>query len=69
MICYVKSAKQKWFPFVPQGYEDVHAQIAGVNYIAARRMLEKDSVCILKAKAIDIKKQLILWKLQMYPMK
>lgn len=32
------------------------SKIAGVNYIAARHMLEKDSVCILKAKAIDIKK-------------
>lgn len=35
------------------------SKIAGVNYIVARHMLEKDSVCILKAKAIEIKKALI----------
>ena len=34
----------------------VIAHIAGVNYIAAKQMLEKDGICILKAKAIDIKK-------------
>lgn len=32
------------------------SKIAGVNYIEIRNMLEKDSVCILKAKAIEIKK-------------
>lgn len=35
------------------------SKIAGVNYIVARHMLEKDSVCILKAKAMEIKKALI----------
>lgn len=33
----------------------VISQIAGVNYIIAKQMLEKEDVCILKAKAIDIK--------------
>ena len=28
----------------------------GVNYIVAKQILEKEGVCILKAKAIDIKK-------------
>lgn len=32
------------------------SKIAGVNYIDARNMLAKDSVCILKAKALEIKK-------------
>lgn len=32
------------------------SQIAGVNYVAARQMLKKEGTCILKAKAIDIKK-------------
>lgn len=32
------------------------SKIAGVNYIAAKQMLEKDSVCVLKAKATDIQK-------------
>lgn len=45
------------------------SKIAGVNYIAARHMLEKDSVCILKAKAIEIKKQLLIWKLQIFLLK
>lgn len=34
----------------------VISQIAGVNYIVAKKMLEKEDICILKAKAIDIKK-------------
>ena len=34
----------------------VISQIAGVNYIVAKQMLEKESICILKAKAIEIKK-------------
>lgn len=34
----------------------VISQIAGVNYIVAKQMLEKEGICILKAKAIDIKK-------------
>ncbi len=34
----------------------VISQIAGVNYIAAKQILEKEGTCILKAKAIDIKK-------------
>lgn len=33
----------------------VISRIAGVNYITAKQMLEKEGVCILKAKAIDIK--------------
>ena len=33
----------------------VVSQIAGVNYIVAKEMLAKEGVCILKAKAIDIK--------------
>ncbi|MDE6973504.1 MAG: hypothetical protein K2P38_10450 [Lachnospiraceae bacterium] len=33
----------------------VISQIAGVNYIAAKQILEKEGTCILKAKAIDIK--------------
>jgi hypothetical protein len=32
------------------------SQIAGVNYIVAKQILEKGDICILKAKAIDIKK-------------
>ena len=31
------------------------SRIAGVNYIIAKQMLEKEDVCIMKAKAIDIK--------------
>lgn len=34
----------------------VIAHISGVNYIVAKQILEKEGVCILKAKAIDIKK-------------
>lgn len=34
----------------------VISQIAGVNYIVAKQMLEEEGYCILKAKAIDIKK-------------
>lgn len=34
----------------------VVSQIAGVNYIVAKQMLEKEGICILKAKAIEIKK-------------
>lgn len=34
----------------------VVSHIVGVNYIVAKQMLEKENVCILKAKAIDIKK-------------
>lgn len=34
----------------------VISQIAGVNYIVAKQMLEEEGFCILKAKAIDIKK-------------
>lgn len=34
----------------------VISQIAGVNYTVAKKMLEKEDLCILKAKAIDIKK-------------
>ena len=33
----------------------VISKITGVNYIVARQMLVKGNVCILKAKAIDIK--------------
>lgn len=33
----------------------VISRIAGVNYIAAKQILEKEGICILKAKAIDIK--------------
>lgn len=32
----------------------VISKIAGVNYIAARQMLEKGNICILKARAEDI---------------
>ena len=32
------------------------SKISGVNYIVAKQMLEKDSICILKSQAIDIKK-------------
>ena len=32
------------------------AKIAGVNYIGAKQMLVKGDVCILKAKAVEIKK-------------
>lgn len=31
------------------------ARIAGVNYVCARQILIKDSVCILKAKAPEVK--------------
>lgn len=31
------------------------SRIADVNYLTARHMLEKGNMCILKAKAIDIK--------------
>ena len=34
----------------------VISKIAGVNYIVAKQMLEKEGICILKAKAVDIKK-------------
>ena len=34
----------------------VISRIAGVNYIVAKQMLEKEGICILKAEAIDIKK-------------
>lgn len=34
----------------------VISQIAGVNYIVAKQMLQEEGICILKAKAIDIKK-------------
>lgn len=34
----------------------VISRIAGVNYLVAKQMLEKEGVCILKARAIDIKK-------------
>ena len=34
----------------------VISQIAGVNYLVAKQMLEKEEVCILRAKAINIKK-------------
>ena len=34
----------------------VISQIAGANYIVAKQMLEQEGICILKAKAIDIKK-------------
>lgn len=34
----------------------VISQIAEVNYITAKQMLEKENICILKAKALDIKK-------------
>ena len=34
----------------------VISQIAGVNYIDAKQMLKKEGVCILKAKAIDVKR-------------
>lgn len=33
----------------------VISRIAGVNYIVAKQMLEKEGICILKAKAVDIK--------------
>lgn len=33
----------------------VISKIAGVNYLGAKRILENDDICILKAKAIDIK--------------
>lgn len=33
----------------------VISKIAGVNYIVAKHMLEEEGVCVLKAKAIDIK--------------
>ncbi len=34
----------------------VISRIAGVNFITAKQMLEKGDICILKAKAIEIKK-------------
>lgn len=34
----------------------VISKISGVNYIVAKQMLEKEGICILKAKAIDIQK-------------
>lgn len=34
----------------------VISKIAGVNYIVAKQMLEKEGICILKQKAVDIKK-------------
>lgn len=37
----------------------VISKIAGVNYIVAKQMLEKEGICILKAKAVDIKKQYV----------
>ena len=34
----------------------VISRIVGVNFLVAKQMLEKEGVCILKAKAMDIKK-------------
>lgn len=40
----------------------VISRIAGVNYLVAKQMLKKEGVCILKAKAVDIKKA--IWELE-----
>lgn len=31
------------------------SKIAGVNYVVAKQMIEKGNICVLKAKAIEVK--------------